>query len=247
VLTQAGHRVTLAANGQQAVELAVAHFANDSNAAEPFDVILMDLLMPVMDGLDATRLIRNAGVTTPIIALTAHVSEDLQAQCLAAGVNGYLSKPIQGRVLLAHLAELRLQPLDPGVTAVKAALPTSAVLDLAAALGQTDGNFDTLKAGAAMVLAQIEQDLPDLRRLCAEDNSDGLMRGAHRLQGSLACMGAQAAVQACLALETLASEGRSDGFAQVLAQLEFELDRVVPELRRLTQPTVKQKDPKNGN
>jgi hypothetical protein len=60
-------------------------------------------------------------------------------------------------------------------------------------------------------------------------------------------MGAQAAVQACLALETLAREGRSDGLAPGLAQLELELERVVPALRHLTQPTVTQKDPKNGN
>jgi CheY-like chemotaxis protein/anti-sigma regulatory factor (Ser/Thr protein kinase) len=85
LISKTGATVTLAENGQQAVELARAHH---------FDLVLMDINMPVMDGLTATRLLLDAGFTSPIYALTAeHGAEEIQA-CIAAGCLGHLTKPI---------------------------------------------------------------------------------------------------------------------------------------------------------
>ncbi len=85
-----GPLVTIAANGQQAVDRA---------AAEPFDLIFMDIKMPVMDGLSATRAIRQAGLPAPIIALTANATTEERDRCLAAGMDDYLSKPISVHLL----------------------------------------------------------------------------------------------------------------------------------------------------
>jgi CheY-like chemotaxis protein len=78
-------QISMAENGQEAVDALTGGLA--------FDIILMDIQMPVLNGLDASRIIRGMGHDVPIIALTAHVLESDQHKCRAAGMNGHLSKP----------------------------------------------------------------------------------------------------------------------------------------------------------
>jgi PAS domain S-box-containing protein len=111
VLEGAGHTVSLANNGQEAV---------DQSAAQPFDLVLMDVQMPVMDGLDATRAIRareaQGGTRLPIIAMTANAMKGDQEMCLEAGMDGYVPKPVKRDVLFAEIQRVlketpRGQPL----------------------------------------------------------------------------------------------------------------------------------------
>ena len=95
VLRRAGATVLCAENGQQAHEIAIR---------EPLDAILMDMQMPVMDGYTATSRLRDAGVKTPVIALTAHAMKGDEERCRAAGCIGYLTKPVNAERLLAALA-----------------------------------------------------------------------------------------------------------------------------------------------
>jgi two-component system CheB/CheR fusion protein len=108
LLTKAGASVTLAENGQVVCELALA--ARDKG--EPFDVILMDMQMPVMDGYQATYYLRCEGYTGPILALTAHAMAGAEAKCLAAGCDGYLTKPLDRASFLPAIASW-LQPSLP--------------------------------------------------------------------------------------------------------------------------------------
>jgi two-component system sensor histidine kinase/response regulator len=112
-LTKAGHTVIVANNGQEAVELW---------AADSFDAVLMDIQMPVMDGYDATAEIRRRESSsqrhTPIIAMTAHAMKGDKEKCLAAGMDGYVTKPIKTKLMLAELARVLEefpQPSDSGL------------------------------------------------------------------------------------------------------------------------------------
>jgi CheY-like chemotaxis protein len=103
LLTSDGHLVTVAENGAEAIAL---------TACDRFDTVLMDVRMPVMDGIEATRRIRmlsgEAGAT-PIIAISADVTPETTRTCLAAGMNAMLAKPIERDTLVATLRRLELQ------------------------------------------------------------------------------------------------------------------------------------------
>jgi CheY-like chemotaxis protein len=97
ILERMGHSVTLASNGAEAVASALAF---------PFDCILMDVQMPEMDGLDATRLLRERGSVIPIYALTARAMDGDARICIDAGMNGYLAKPLDLERLRQALSEV---------------------------------------------------------------------------------------------------------------------------------------------
>jgi CheY-like chemotaxis protein len=102
ILEREGHFVTVANDGQEAVE---------AFQAQPFDLILMDVQMPELDGLQATAMIREieAGGRIPILAMTAHALTGDRERCLAAGMDGYLAKPIRLKDLVQAVQELELR------------------------------------------------------------------------------------------------------------------------------------------
>jgi len=106
ILTKAGSQVTIAENGRIACEKALEAV----QAGKPFDLILMDMQMPVMDGYDATRNLRNHQYSGPIVALTAHAMPADCQQCLDAGCDGYVAKPIKRDKLLALVSKFARQP-----------------------------------------------------------------------------------------------------------------------------------------
>jgi CheY-like chemotaxis protein len=99
LIQRTGAKVTVAGNGRIAHDQAVAAVARD----EPFDLILMDMQMPELDGYGATALLRQEGYAGPIVALTAHAMADDRQRCLDAGCNDYLTKPIDRPKLFAKL------------------------------------------------------------------------------------------------------------------------------------------------
>ena len=108
LLRKAGAEVTVVEDGARAMELAIdgtkGMTQESGNADQPFDVILMDMQMPVMDGYEATRRLRAEGYLRPIIALTAHAMAEDRQRCLDAGCDDFATKPIDRQTLLATVA-----------------------------------------------------------------------------------------------------------------------------------------------
>ncbi len=118
-LSSAGASVVSAMNGQTAIDLATT---------QPFDLILMDMQMPIMDGYAATIELRRRGLTTPIIALTAYAMSDDRDKCLVGGCNAYLSKPVEEQALLAAVHQYlgRHVPNEAAVTSLAGSPPPAA-------------------------------------------------------------------------------------------------------------------------
>jgi CheY-like chemotaxis protein len=106
ILTKSGLTVTAVDDGRQALEAALAA----RRQGRPFDLIFMDMQMPVMDGYAATRQLRLAGYEMPIVALTAHAMAEDRGKCLDAGCDDYATKPIDRQGLLAIVAKWTVKP-----------------------------------------------------------------------------------------------------------------------------------------
>ncbi|MDZ7616829.1 MAG: ATP-binding protein [Patescibacteria group bacterium] len=109
ILKKAGAKVVVVDQGQAACERALA----ESGAGDPFDVILMDMQMPIMDGYKATRRLRRAGYPYPIIALTAHAMKGERDRCIQAGCDDYLAKPIDRHAIVSLIAQYSHRSADP--------------------------------------------------------------------------------------------------------------------------------------
>jgi len=111
VLKKAGAHVTLAENGKIGVDLALGSLfqRRHGDPKEPFDVILMDMQMPILDGYNATKLLREQGYTRPIVALTAHAMPGDREKCIEAGCDDFATKPIEREKLIGLVAKYSSQ------------------------------------------------------------------------------------------------------------------------------------------
>lgn len=234
VLAQAGYYdVTVVDDGEQAVAAVV-------RSADEFDIVLMDCRMPRMDGYEATRQLRRGGFLGPIIALTANASPDERERCLAVGMDDYLTKPLDGALLVQVLAKwsrgTAAAPHAPQGAPAATAVPGPAppppeptAGERARALERLGGDA-TLLAGA---LASFRQHAPGVllaaREALAARQMADVHRHLHSLAGSSSMVGALAVESLARELEQLAAEGRLDEVGQQLAILEKEMDHFLDE------------------
>jgi signal transduction histidine kinase/DNA-binding response OmpR family regulator len=170
-LKMAGAQVVLAENGQAAVNLAVA---------EKFNLILMDMQMPVMDGYTAVHELRRRGINVPIIALTAYAMAEDRAKCMASGCTDYLSKPVERQVLLQTIKYHLGQRSIPAAPAPK---PEPKV-ESTGPIRSTMSDYP----GMAKIIVEFVQDLPGevekLQTLLQIGQIDELRRVVHQLRGA---------------------------------------------------------------
>ena len=210
VLEAMGYRADVAANGSEAVE-AVARL--------PYDLVLMDVQMPEMDGLEATRRIRSgAAASQPrIVAMTANALQGDREACLAAGMDDYLAKPIRPEELAAALAatphQAQVQPsatvLDPSALArIEAIAPNPA------ALARLVASF--VDNGSALVA--------QLADAAGKGDAAALRRHAHTLKSNAASFGAVELSEECAALEARARAGDLAGADDAVVRIAREFD-----------------------
>jgi CheY-like chemotaxis protein len=226
LLRKRGHKVTSVENGRNAVE------AINSSSGNPFDVVLMDLQMPEMSGLEATQAIRGrerSGTTRlPIVALTAHAMQGDRERCVEAGMDGYLSKPIDVDELIATVERF-------GATRADGTPPAEthgsvAVFDERAALAHCGGDRRLL----GEVVKLFQSDYPSsLRRIdlaLRKRDGDALRHAAHRLKGAIATVGGSSGRSAAAALEQAALSRHFDDANRAYTQLRREIERLEDQL-----------------
>ena len=219
------HQVALAVNGKEAVERL--------RAGERYDVVLMDMQMPVMGGIEATRLIRadekaTGRVSTPIVAMTANAMQGDRETCLQAGMDDYLSKPLNQVDLAAKLRRFTVaeDKTDAKVSSdkEKAAEP-AAIFDYAEALARVDSEM--LEILVPAFLEHGPDELAALRAAIANGDAQEAMRRAHGLKGTLSAFGAQPAAQRSAEIEVLAKQGDLMSLGPMVEALEGELRKLM--------------------
>ena len=229
------HTIIAVTTGREAVDLL-------EKRPECCDMILMDVEMPVMDGLQATALIRKretiSGKHIPIIALTAYAMKGDRERCLAAGMDSYLSKPIRYQDLLETI-----QRLVSGMPDIPAAAPSektpAEVLDEASLMSRVDNDLQLLRDLVDLYLGDYPRLLDEIRAALGRKDSRALQRGAHSMKGCTSNLAAKLASEAAFKLEGLAHAGDWAEAGNALQSLERELARLKPALLAVRAETGK--------
>lgn len=214
LLEQGGHTVMVANNGKEVLE-ALAH--------QPFDLVLMDIQMPEMDGLEATAAIRSQertrGTHLPIIAMTAHAIHSDRERYLEAGMDGYVRKPIHPEELFKAIENL--VPCDVGTALETLEVPSTAeAFDQTALLVRLEGDEELLQELIVLFLDDAPQRLARLREAAAGHDLPALAQAAHTLKGAMGNLCATRAFDAAQRLESLAHAGDAQHAGEALAALE---------------------------
>jgi PAS domain S-box-containing protein len=229
LLKQAGHEIVVVNNGLDAV-----------SAVERggFDLVLMDVQMPEMDGFDATKRIRQLEQGTerhlPIIAVTAHAMKGDRERCLSSGMDSYISKPIRAVELHQRIDELAA---TDGARSPEPAPsePVAGDWDWSTALATVQGSEDLLREIIEAFLEEAPRQVAAMHTALAGSDAASLRRAAHTVKGSMRYFGAQVAFDLASQLESLAHAGELQAAPAAVARLEQELQRITPLLSaRLT-------------
>ena len=223
ILEGHGYVVTVAGDGREAVAA--------SETAE-FDLILMDVQMPEMDGLEATRKIRareaRTGGHVPIIAMTAHALKGDRERCLEAGMDGYIAKPIHTKELFESI--VKLSPERSGASCAEDRDGPEAV-DMTETSRAACGNRETMKMLIVAELEEAPRLMTVIREAAARGDRAQLRSAVHTLKGSVRYFGAEQLFQCASHLEEMAPEATREEIEAAGLSLEKELDRMIGALR----------------
>ena len=246
LLETRGHQVTLASNGKEAVE---AFKKGD------FDLILMDIQMPKMDGFEATRRIReleaenqlsidNQQSTIPIIAMTAHAMTEDREKCIDAGMDDYVSKPIKPETLFSVIDKVARKPKsekEQKRTQLSQGSKTFSpkTFDLSGAMETVLGNEDLFREIAGMFIETCPDYIARIKEGIAGNDGGVLEREAHSLKGAVGNFGAKEAYAVAHRLEKLGEEGEMATAAGELSNLENALNGLASEMNIVLQEMEK--------
>ncbi|HYM00460.1 MAG TPA: response regulator, partial [Blastocatellia bacterium] len=226
--------VSLACNGRQAVEL----FQQGT-----FDLVLMDVQMPEINGLEAASMIRRieqpSGGHVPIIAMTARAMKGDREECLAAGMDGYVSKPVRFEELLQEIQAIVPEPAAICSEDVSATIrppenrEDRRVLDAEELLRNVRGDMDFLKEIVEIFIGQYPEQLSELRLALAAGDAGHVAEIAHKIKGAIGSLRAISALDAVSRLETLGRAGDLTNAAEAATALETEIELLATELENI--------------
>ena len=211
-LGNAGHTVLIANNGLEVLRIL---------EKEDFDLILMDMEMPQMDGLEATRVIRRretkSGQHVPILAMTAYALKEDKERCLEAGMDSYIPKPVKLEELYTAIRDLLSSDMEG---------ESASPVDLEAALRVVNGNEELLQEAVGLFLEQYyPRQLKILREGLEQQNARAVKIAAHGIKGAASNLGGRALSSVAQRLEAKIQEDNLTGVEDLLDELEAELER----------------------
>ena len=240
MLTSMGCHITIVNNGQEACDMVLSHH---------FDAVLMDVQMPVMGGFEATTIIRKEQAhndnSLAIIAMTAHTIQGQRDLCMDAGMNDYISKPID-KVQLYEILKKWLS--DEGIQKESATTPLiatppspeslksqSAPIDLSRLDEIAQGDDKILMQLLQLFLDDVIKFTPMVRQAFQKNDGNELSRAAHRIKGGASQVGADSFHTACAAMETIGMENNFDNAQETLEAFDSEYTTVVDFLEKTIQ------------
>jgi two-component system, sensor histidine kinase and response regulator len=231
-LEKMGHSVMVANNGREALSLVARH---------SFDLVLMDIQMPEMDGLTATNKIRErerqGESRTPIIALTAHAMKGDRERCLEGGMDGYVSKPILREELEEAIAQAMKGRIPVETVAShrpksqKAPAEDSSGFDAARFLKRLGGDEKLLSEVLEIFLSETPKRMQELGRAISERESEAVERISHTLKGEVGYLGISEASEHARELETLGRTKDLEHAPRVFAAFESEISAILNSMR----------------
>jgi two-component system sensor histidine kinase/response regulator len=238
LLGKAGHTVCVASDGRKAVE---------AYEREQFDLVLMDVQMPRVSGFEATAAIREkqraSGQRIPIIAMTAHAIKGDREKCLEAGMDHYVTKPIDPRRLFAAINEVlggtSYSPNNTSFISKSSTVEKNhsrnsslhvARVDRDVLFGRVDGDRALLKDIVLLFLEDTPKLLQELRLAIEQGDAHGMSRAAHTLKGAVGNFGAARASELTRSIEAAIRQGDFAATNELFPQLDAELTALFPEL-----------------
>lgn len=208
MIRRLGHHVEAAADGEEALAML---------ARDRFDVVFMDVQLPGIDGLEATRRFRAAGGDTPVIALTAHSTRSDAERCLAAGMKSVIVKPVDSDRLAQVIGEVRRE----------GAGEERSLLDI------VGGNVELFSKVRDVFAKQTPELLAQMREAAAARDANALARHAHKLKGSLSNFPRDNGAHIAANVETAAQAGELEGIESMLQELEAAVARLTAQMDRV--------------
>ena len=236
LLDRWGHRSVIVENGRKAIE------ALDR---DHFDLVLMDVQMPEMDGFEATKAIRASealnGQHVPIIAMTAHAMKGDRERCIQVGMDDYVPKPVSANTLLAAINalvppdEVPSESDSPSTVESAADGSVAATIDQAALLKAFDNDWDFFTEVVAMFIQDYPQMMTDIADALKARDSSTLMRSGHALKGMLGNFQATAGMELAYRLEELGRQEIFDGADQTYQLLSAELSKLAGAFKKIVE------------
>jgi signal transduction histidine kinase/CheY-like chemotaxis protein len=231
LLEKRGHQVTVTGNGKEALA---------ALAERAYDLVLMDVQMPEMDGLEATRALRErekiTGTHQPVVAMTALAMKGDRERCIEAGMDGYLTKPIRQQELDELLDRYAESKRTSAISAATHSVQNPSV-DAAELLERVDGDYSFITELAELFRTDYPRHLGTAREALSRQDSPAVEKASHALKGALVNLAAGPASRLAQDLEANARSGDLSHAGTALQQLEEELNRVMIQLETL-QPGV---------
>ena len=220
-----GYQIEIANNGQEAIDIL---------SADPYDLVLMDIQMPILDGYQTTAVIRDPSSSVqnhkiPIVAMTAHAMQGDRDKCLDAGMDDYLTKPIRPQELSDSLS--RWLPVNEHIESTTD--DTIVIFDYEELRNRLMEDDDLVKEVVTSYLGDLPQQIDELESCIAAGNAENILDQAHKIKGSSSNVGGIALSNVAHDMEQLAKSGQLSQISELLAQLkaqEIQLRSAMEEL-----------------